>query len=152
MVALCYVVHMMRQQQDDAVSPVIATILLVAITVVLAATVFIMVSDFGQAPVKAGTLSVVSNGGEAPGNIKSWTVASASGIDYTSLQVVVGDTTVPMGSGDGSWSVTRNGTAITGGPAFAGDRITLDHTSPIMGQNIRVIDTAANAVVLTLRG
>src|SRR5688500_3796114 len=34
-------------QADDAVSPVIAVILMVAITVVLAATVFVLVSDIG---------------------------------------------------------------------------------------------------------
>jgi len=35
-------------QADDAVSPVIAVILMVAITVVLAATVFVLVSDIGS--------------------------------------------------------------------------------------------------------
>lgn len=35
-------------ESDEAVSPVIAVILMVAITVVLAATVFVLVSDIGS--------------------------------------------------------------------------------------------------------
>ena len=46
-------------QADEAVSPVIAVILMVAITVVLAATVFVLVSDIGsQTGKSAPTLSI----------------------------------------------------------------------------------------------
>lgn len=38
----------MKRMKDEAVSPVIAVILMVAITVVLAATVFVLVADIGE--------------------------------------------------------------------------------------------------------
>lgn len=43
---------MVRKLNEEAVSPVIAVILMVAITVVLAATVFVLVSDIGSQTVK----------------------------------------------------------------------------------------------------
>jgi len=52
-------------EKEDAVSPVIATILMVAITVVLAATVYILVSHYtstGASVPLAATLSVINEG------------------------------------------------------------------------------------------
>lgn len=51
---------------DDAVSPVIATILMVAITVVLAATVYLFVSGFGSNQPKVVTASFVANAVDMP--------------------------------------------------------------------------------------
>ena len=56
-----------ERREDEAVSPVIATILLVAITVVLAATLYVMVIGFGgnstnQTPVGEVTMSSITDG------------------------------------------------------------------------------------------
>lgn len=84
-----------RSMNDEAVSPVIAVILMVAITVVLAATVFVLVSDIGNQTgpgpaiafhqdLNAGNLTVTS----APGNLL-WS-------EFT----VTGCTTIPTGALD----------------------------------------------------
>src|SRR5207248_11023821 len=66
------------RQNDDAVSPVIAVILMVAITVVLAATVYVWVSGFGaSSSTPAKTMSLTSNGALAS-NTKTYAVASAT--------------------------------------------------------------------------
>ncbi len=51
-------------RDEEAVSPVIATILMVAITVVLAATLYMMVGDFGDNGDMPLTASITVEGGE----------------------------------------------------------------------------------------
>src|SRR5438552_19049464 len=74
------------RSDDDAVSPVIAVILMVAITVVLAATVYVWVSGFGsQSGTPAKTISLTSNGALAT-NSKTYAVASAtSGMKWSDI-------------------------------------------------------------------
>lgn len=101
--------------RDDAVSPVIAVILMVAITVVLAATVYVWVSGFGaqsSAPAKAvamtsaGAISqedlwdTTAGPPAAPGTDgtddyyqKSYTVSSASpGMKYSDMSFSIAGT------------------------------------------------------------
>lgn len=82
-------------KDDKAVSPVIAVILMVAITVVLAATVFVLVSDIGpdapeltfQPDYQNGTLEVVTNPG-----FHKWAQLDIQGCEYVPTgQVYVGD-------------------------------------------------------------
>src|SRR5438067_10353810 len=75
---------------DEAVSPVIAVILMVAITVVLAATVYVWVSGFGtQSSQPAKTISLTSS--SALSNTwKNYTVASGtSGMKYSDLTLTI---------------------------------------------------------------
>lgn len=51
-------------RNDDGVSPVIATILMVAITVVLAGTLWVMVSDFGEGSESSLTANINVTDGE----------------------------------------------------------------------------------------
>lgn len=76
-------------RDEDAVSPVIAVILMVAITVVLAATVFVLVSDIGQ---NAGT-PATNVGFDASETDDNMTVTSAPNADWQKLQYrsTVGD-------------------------------------------------------------
>src|SRR5437773_12441924 len=70
------------RDDDDAVSPVIAVILMVAITVVLAATVYVWVSGFGSnSSSPAKTIALTSNGAIADCD-GSATVATEECKDY----------------------------------------------------------------------
>ena len=90
---------------EEAVSPVIAVILMVAITVVLAATVYVWVSGFGSNSnsTPAHTMSIVSASaivGSSPGAnaindvyTKTYTVSSADpSLTYGDLKLILGGT------------------------------------------------------------
>ena len=78
-----------KRRKDSAVSPVIATILMVAITVVLAAVLYVMVSGFTHNP---GTTQSVGMT-ESQTSTGNWTVTissvSASNIPVANIQVVI---------------------------------------------------------------
>src|SRR5438552_15760784 len=86
------------RSDDDAVSPVIAVILMVAITVVLAATVYVWVSGFGsQSGTPAKTISLTSAGAlttdSDPNNGKNYTIASAtSGMKWSDISFTLSGT------------------------------------------------------------
>jgi len=137
-----------RADEDEAVSPVIAVILMVAITVVLTATVWVWVSGFsaggGQQP--AGSLSLVSNGHTAAN--WSYVVSSASaGLRYDDLN----PSGMAYGNATQQWSVTRAGTAIdpAASTVMAGDAI-MFHGIPQQGQTLVLSQRSSNSVLLML--
>lgn len=70
--------------QEEAVSPVIAVILMVAITVVLAATVFVLVNDLGKNVGSTGpSLGMVSD--SAQSSTSKWTVKLSSATKLADL-------------------------------------------------------------------
>lgn len=82
-----------KKMHDEAVSPVIGVILMVAITVVLAAVVFVLVQDLGDDTEGAPQVTFLKDGSD-------YTVASADdGLDWGDF-TVTGCTTVPTGSLD----------------------------------------------------
>ncbi len=105
-----------KRMKDSGVSPVIATILMVAITVVLAAVLYVMVSGFTHSPGTANSAGL----NEAQTTANNWTVSvssvSASNIHLTNLKIVVTN-----GTGVTSFSlssVTSAGTfKLGGGPS-----------------------------------
>ena len=133
------------RHDDDAVSPVIAVILMVAITVVLAATVYVWVSGFGSGTNSspAHTMSMTSAGPLAFGNsgtnpedhiTKTYTVSSADPtLTYGDIKLVVGGTEYAFtaqctagGLNNAQWSACAGGSprASTAG-VTAGDTITI---------------------------
>ena len=77
---------------DEAVSPVIAVILMVAITVVLAATVYVWVSGFGSSGSQAKSASFSTT---ASGGVNSMTLVSVSpNTDWNHLKIAVSGATV----------------------------------------------------------
>jgi flagellin-like protein len=155
-------------KKDDAVSPVIATILMVAITVVLAAVLYVMVIGFG------GT------GGSTPAG--SWTECKAtsnvtgelrfgaftSDVQPLDIKIFVtvdgapgGDITFP--SNTGSTSLTWNGAPIgddgtvmkasyfdynpEGGQINSGDYITLTNLLPGTLYSFEVFHVTSDATV-----
>ena len=136
------------RSNDEAVSPVIAVILMVAITVVLAATVYVWVSGFGsQSGSPAKSLSLTTNGSESCALHNSGTPLDATDDDMQcSKAYVVASATQGMKYGDmtftvdgatyafvadapdaeGEWGVRRGGVSQPSTAAVqAGDVITL---------------------------
>ena len=151
---------------DEAVSPVIAVILMVAITVVLAATVYVWVSGFGSQSGQASkSLSLSSAGALTDGtdDEKEYTVTAATpGMKYTDVKFTLNgaelgcDETSP--TTDAFW-IESGGVAIacssaTAGPdrvVAAGDIIVLhEETEALSGKTLRILDSNANSVILTL--
>ena len=141
------------RNDDDAVSPVIAVILMVAITVVLAATVYVWVSGFGSGTngSPAHTMSMTSAGAivaadnevdTAPAASDTWTktytVSSADPtLTYGDIKLTIGGTlythytaacTIPhVADADASqWSACSGSTPRTASDGvLAGDTITI---------------------------
>jgi flagellin-like protein len=148
---------------DEGVSPVIAVILMVAITVVLAATVYVWVSGFGaQSGNPQKSIAITSSGTLSSAN-KTYTVASAtSGMKWSDItltingatqsQYVVGSTAcaaIPAAQPANTYAACSGGNFVsaTSSVVSAGDTITVEGTA---GATLRILDAQANAVILTL--
>ncbi|HVL48242.1 MAG TPA: archaellin/type IV pilin N-terminal domain-containing protein [Candidatus Thermoplasmatota archaeon] len=151
-----------RLNRDDAVSPVIAVILMVAITVVLAATVYVWVSGFGASGSQAKNLSLsqgtASNLGAASGSVAYTIVSVSPNFACSAFKATSTGTGGPWttsasaaGASEFRWSV--NGAACSGNIA-AGDTLRLlwgsGTTGPAAGDTINFIDTASGNVVASL--
>lgn len=149
---------MRRNPNDSAVSPVIAVILMVAITVVLAATVWVWVGSFsGSEGAAPGALSITSNGVQSPQFEKNYTITSASsGLRYETLRLSVEGTAYTQdavsAASDGEWTVYRGTTILSGTDIVtAGDRIEVDGASDMSGMMLRIVDANANSLLLQTR-
>ncbi len=104
--------------EEEAVSPVIAVILMVAITVVLAATVFVLVNDLGKNVGQTGpSLGLVSD--SAGSSTLQWTlkVSSATKLaDLTDYRFVL--TTPALGT----VVITSNTNTFTAGSTWYADK------------------------------
>ena len=159
------------RSEDDAVSPVIAVILMVAITVVLAATVYVWVSGFGsQSSQPAKTLSLTSAGAidsttVTPDFLKEYTVASATaGMRYQDVTVTLNGVTAtfdgtacstsidnPSSATVGTWGACAGTTTRAATDVIAaGDSLRIRYDSTLAGVTLRVLDSQANSVILTL--
>ena len=99
-----------KRMKDSGVSPVIATILMVAITVVLAAVLYVMVSGFTHTPPASQTAGLSES---QSGN--NYTVAvssvSANNIKLSNLKIVITGAGAAAYDGSHAWA---NGTVVTG--------------------------------------
>jgi len=149
-------------EDDQAVSPVIAVILMVAITVVLAATVYVWVSGFGsQSSTPAKSMSFSSAGAIATNatSVKEYTVASATtGLKWSDITFTLDGSTLTYqnqtvdNSATDTYCVIQSGTwCASSAPTLvtAGQTLRLLDTS-LSGQSLKVLDSSANSVILTL--
>ncbi len=101
-------------RKEEGVSPVIATILMVAITVVLAATVYIMVSGMGGTgePQLAVTLTYSATQSNVPKHIVVFTISmqTPSSVDAAKVTITVGGTPA---TGNGTASIPSTGNSAT---------------------------------------
>ncbi|MHB8585415.1 MAG: archaellin/type IV pilin N-terminal domain-containing protein [Thermoplasmatota archaeon] len=135
---------------DEAVSPVIAVILMVAITVVLAATVYVWVSGFGASGSQAKSLSVSElNCGLTTD--KHWiytnftAVSSSSNFAYTALKVK--DTTNPTAVGTVTGPASQ--TNILAGDTMALKFNLASTTFTACSDTIGFVDSGSGNVVST---
>jgi len=160
-------------RNDDAVSPVIAVILMVAITVVLAATVYVWVSGFGSGTVAspAHTMSMTSAGPIVQAtNVysKTYTVSSAdptltygdikvtlAGVqgarDDTGCSLQTPDTTTTFTWGACAGTTERGATSsVAAGDSF---KIACYSTAGncLADKDLLVLDVEANSVMITLK-
>ena len=104
-------------RDEEAVSPVIATILMVAITVVLAATLYMMVGDIGG---EGDTDLVLSVSGEVDEDgvfeVEMDRMSTPSSADPGDVEFTVIDegTEETFTGDDGSWILTDDGDVTTG--------------------------------------
>jgi flagellin-like protein len=166
-----------RNSNDDAVSPVIAVILMVAITVVLAATVYVWVSGFGSSSssaakslslTSASSISTVNDykPALATGYNKTYTVASATaGMKWSDVSFTLNGaslsyhdfTTNATAIGAQQWClIDSTGAACVTGSATptsvvtAGQTIVIHDETSLSGQTFRVLDSQANSVITSL--
>lgn len=123
-------------KKDEAVSPVIAVILMVAITVVLAAIVYVWVSGFSDENMTPRTMSVRTSGGNETHAVYLVTGASAS-LEWDDLGFTL----------DGASASEE----IPEGSVDAGDSFTVSHPDGISGMELVITDEPANAVIMTLK-
>jgi flagellin-like protein len=150
------------KQNDEAVSPVIGVILMVAITVVLAAVVFVLVSNLGKSSNSAPTFAL--NRDDASDRLS---VTSAdSDADWNRLAAKV-SSTIPMGvtfythlngptsaAGATDTALSASNTEITGTADLmsAGEFLEfceVGSAMPVTGVSIVIVDTTANSVIGT---
>ena len=157
-----------RMRRDAAVSPVVGTILMVAITVVLAATVYGFMTNVGQPPARpAGNVAMTGDGQLEPaagGNNpqKTFVVAGGTpGLRWADVRLQLdgaGMSYVPTlrsaAAGDANaWCVLSAANACeassaAAGPIDAGDRLVLEDPT-LDGSKLLLIDPVANAIMLT---
>lgn len=142
-------------ETDEAVSPVIAVILMVAITVVLAATVFVLVSDIGSQTGKTAPAFALT---QDESNDRLTVSSAASGADWNRL-VIKGSKEAPDGASFAlnletagaatETAITIAGVEITGGvdPMTAGEFLDLCGTATATNLKLTLIDLSANQIM-----
>lgn len=150
------------EQDDEGVSPVIAVILMVAITVVLAATVYVWVSGFGTsgsikkfpqvtmkddtsdntyAAATKDTLAVLEHRGGDSLNWGDYTLRAYEGTG-TSTVAVIYDTAAGCAAG----TAAPSGTWAVGNKVYICDSATYDFTSGAQ-LKLTIIDNNQNSIV-----
>ena len=155
-------------KEDKAVSPIIATILLIAITVVLAATLYTVLGGFTSGLSTSGSATLSGTFANTTSNVSygytyslSISSSSSGGIAITSLELKITNgtgtfTTGPLSNGINSLGAnyTINVTGLSGGKVVAGTTFTISHHLHHMKNNIAisqisVIDITSNSVIYT---
>ncbi len=125
------------KNEEDAVSPVIGVILMVAITVVLAAVVFVLVSDLG------GDAEIAS----FP-QVKLTDSATANGVDMEHRSgdcITIADYTFSFNTGTGDVTIVHS---TSGNTEFCvGDTLTITRSGATGSTTVKVIDKDAQSVV-----
>ena len=115
---------MAKRLKDSGVSPVIATILMVAITVVLAAVLYVMVSGFTHAPPASQTagLSESQNGNSYTISVSS---VSANNIKLTNLKIVITGASVTGLDGSLTWANSSGSTNSISDSSISNSSVTI---------------------------
>ena len=162
------------KNDEEAVSPVIAVILMVAITVVLAATVYVWVSGFGasnSAPAKSIALTsdgalaeAIATAGHQQNPAKNYSIASASpGLKWGDLKftldgetVTYADTSQNGGTQNtNAWCLLTSSGACVAAADYgaklveAGSRIRLEDAT-LGASKLLIVDPASNSQIYSV--
>ncbi|WP_435178219.1 type IV pilin [Halorussus sp. AFM4] len=129
-------------EDDGAVSPVIGVILMVAITVILAAVIGTFVLGLGDRVSQAQPSATFTFEYDQSNNEVAIIHDGGDGVTTDQLDVTVGGTTA-YDSGSASWTTGTND--WTADKITAGDRIELRDSSVSDGQAVKVIWTASGS-------
>jgi flagellin-like protein len=158
-------------KEDKAVSPIIATILLIAITVVLAATLYTVLGGFTSGLSNSGsaTLSASFTNSTSGTSTYSYSIAVSSssngGISVTSLEIKVTNTngsfTSAILDSSGAGKIVNSNSAtiytvatsgLSAGKVIAGTTISIasiNQYGPNSISQVSIIDTSSNSVIWT---
>ena len=159
-------------KEDKAVSPIIATILLIAITVVLAATLYTVLGGFTSGLSTSGSATLSANFTNSTSGTSKYNysvaVSSSSngGISVSSLEIKItnfyGSFTSAVLSSTGSGQIAGNSTGtliynvttsgLSSGKVVAGTTISIaswKQYGPFVISQVSIIDTASNSVIWT---
>jgi len=129
-------------KDKTGVSPIIAVILMVAITVVLAATIYVWVSGFGGGGSQSISMAVTQRG-PATGNATAGYTATFR-VDSVSQGTTWGDIEWKTNKTNGSYDDFSGGTDTQ---IEAGDEF--DVTCAAIGNTLTIRDKTSNSIVLT---
>jgi len=121
-----------KEEQDDAVSPVIGVILMVAVTVILAATIGTFVLDLGENVENNARAGISAEADDAVNNI-TVSVVTLDNSDYVLLRGA---------NGLGVYNSPASG--VTDGDAVGSDSVYLNRT----GTNLRLGGTGSGRVTI----
>ena len=135
---------MAKRLKDSGVSPVIATILMVAITVVLAAVLYVMVSGFTHAP--PASQSVGLTGATQSGNYWNMSISSvsASNIAFSNIRIVITGATgsaTPLNAAFTYGSVSSSGSSVSYTATSYASNVTIGILSGNSGKYLATGDT-----------
>ena len=144
---------------EDAVSAVIGVILMVAITVAIAATVYVYVSGMLPAGGSAvPSISLVQNAAVSTGGWINFTIDSASqDAKWSDLKIMIGTTDLgtPDETNDASAPTDIDGTSTfcgyngTGTPIKANGKLYVHHTTAVIaGAEVAIIHVASNSRIV----
>lgn len=137
------------------VSPIIAVILMVAITVVLAATIYVWVSGFGGGGGGANIALTLKQTGHQDDTYLNYTVQSVNGNPgYDNIRIKIGGTTVWDGATVTGYTVTVTGKTLPSVAIEAGDEIVIyddptvtPNTTWSPGDIVQIIDINSGSVI-----
>ncbi len=132
------------------VSPIIAIILMVAITVVLAATIYVWVSGFGGGGGEALSMSVSQVGNLDSSGQASFVVSALSGnASWSNVKILVGSHALKMNTSgalaDGYWNVSDKDPSNS--YIEAGDVINIYYSGANPGDTLQIISRESGSVI-----
>lgn len=149
-----------HQHRDDrAVSPVVGTIMTVAIAVVLAAPVYSWVTGARSEREEPATALAVTSDGPIASDTKGYVVASATpGLRWTELTILLDGTPLAYDgalASDGTYCIASPGMTCAAGASpperlvGAGDALRI-HGADLAGRSLLAVDAQANSALVAL--
>ena len=143
-------------EDKTGVSPIIAVILMVAITVVLAATIYVWVSGFGGGEGSAASISINQNDYDFDGDTNytvNYRIQDAEGgLGWEDIEVYLAGSLIWDGKNSATYvanfSITSGGAAdATTGKISAGDSIEYKATVSPLGLTVNIFDIDADNIL-----